>query len=164
MANTNYYKTHVEPHVREALEVKYRVPFHSRKLRLTTGGWHEFDAVSEDGSIVASIKSLSGKTAGGKRPAAKYSTCLAEMYYLSLVKADQRILVLTTPAWHEMFLTFIEGRRHPDVRIELVPLSAEIQAEVDKVRDIASGEVTISKPIGEKLRRSVSVKAAQRLV
>jgi hypothetical protein len=122
MANTNYYKSHVEPFVRTELERIHGVPFTSQHLTLTTGAKHEFDAVSVDRQIVASIKSLSGKTSGGKRPAAKYSTCLAELYFLSLVAAPKRILVLTTPDWHTMFVTYIEGRQHPGVEIELIKL------------------------------------------
>lgn len=142
MANTNYYKTHVEPYVRSELERIHGVRFVSKVLPLTTGGTHEFDAVAEDGSIVASIKSLSAKTARGRRPAAKYHNCLAELYFLSLVDAPKRILVLTTPEWHTMFAKYIEGRLSPGLGIQLVKLSSELQSEVDKIRDTASEEVS----------------------
>jgi hypothetical protein len=145
VANTNYYKSHVEPYVRTELERIYNVAFSSRILTLTTGGTHEFDAVAADNSIVASVKSLSGKTAGGKRPAAKYSTCLAELYFLSLVSAPKRILVLTTPDWHTMFTRYIEGRLVPGVEIQLLRLPTELQAEVDRVTALASGEVSFSR-------------------
>ncbi len=145
MANTNYYKTHVEPFVRLELERIHGVAFESKVLALTTGGAHEFDAVAIDGSIVASIKSLSGLTGGKKRPAAKYATCLAELYYLTLVEAPRRILVLTTPEWHTMFMRFIEGRRAPGLEIELVRLSSGLQDEVDRIRNIATTEVTTRK-------------------
>ncbi len=144
MANTNYYKTHVEPYVRAELERRHGVRFESKILRLTTGGTHEFDAVALDGSIVASIKSLSGKTASGKRPAAKYSTCLAELYFLSLVESPRRILVLTTPDWHTMFTKYIENRLAPGLEIELIHLPSEIQQEVDRVKGLASNEVSLS--------------------
>lgn len=142
MANTNYYKTDVEPFVRAKLERIYGVAFTSKTLTLTTGGTHEFDAVAVDGSIVASIKSLSAKTKSGNRPSAKYPNCVAEIYYLSLVQAPRRILVLTTPGWHTMFMKYIEGRLHPAVEIELLKLSPELQGEVDKIRDVASDEVS----------------------
>lgn len=145
MADTSIYKTHVEPYVRAELERRYGVKFESRVLTLSAGGTHEFDAVSVDGSIVASIKSHSGKTATGRRPAAKYQACVAEMYFLSLVDAPKRFLVLTTPDWHEMFVRYAEGRRHPDVEILLVALPGDVQAEVDKVRDLASIEVSVVK-------------------
>lgn len=142
MANTQYYKTHVEPYVRAELERRHRVKFASKVLTLTTGGSHEFDAVAEDGSIVASIKSLSAKTGGGNRPDAKYKNCLAELYFLSLVTASRRILVLTTPEWHTMFVRYIDGRLAHGLEIELVKLSSDLQLEVEKIKTLASEEVS----------------------
>lgn len=142
MANTSYYKTHVEPYVRGELQRLHGCMFTSQVLRLPTGGTHEFDAVSDDGSIVASIKSLSGKTSGGKRPAGKYASCLAELYFLTLVEAPRRMLVLTTPDLHTMFVRYMQGRLHPRLEIELIVVSPEIQAEIDRIKDVASGEVS----------------------
>lgn len=142
MADTTVYKTHVEPYVRRELERVHGVAFESRVLRLTSGGLHEFDAVSMDDAIVAGIKSLSGKTGGGNRPAAKYDACVAELYWLSLIDAPRRILVLTTPDWHTMFLRYIEGRLLPGLEVELLRLPPDMQAMVDAVRDVARGEVS----------------------
>jgi hypothetical protein len=68
--------------------------------------------------------------------------CLAELYFLSLVQAPKRMLVLTTPDWHTMFMRYIKGRLAPGLKVELIKLSPEVQAEVDKIRDVASGEVS----------------------
>jgi hypothetical protein len=51
-----------------ALEQQEGQPFSKRVLPLAPGGSHEFDAVSADGMIVASIKSAGGRTSGGKFP------------------------------------------------------------------------------------------------
>lgn len=142
MANTSYYKTHVEPYVRGELQRLHARTFSSQVLRLSPGGTHEFDAVAEDGSVIASIKSLSGNTSGGKRPAGKYAACLAELYFLTLVKAPRRMLVLTTPSLHTMFARYMQGRLHPGLEIELIVVPPEIQAEIDRIKDIASGEVS----------------------
>jgi len=142
MANTSYYKTHVEPFVRGELQRLHARHFSSEVIRLPTGGTHEFDAVADDRSIIASIKSLSGKTASGKMPAGKYASCLAELYFLMLTDAPRRMLVLTTPSLHTMFAKYMQGRLHPDLEIELIVVPPEIQAEIDRIRDIASGEVS----------------------
>ena len=71
MANTALMKTLVEPYVRLQLETEYGQPFSQQFLVLPSGGRHEFDAVSQDGNIVCSIKSNSGLTSGGKRPGAR---------------------------------------------------------------------------------------------
>ena len=87
MADTSYLKMVVEDYVRETLAKKFGSRFRSRVLTLQTGGHHEFDAVSEDGQIVAAIKSASGKTSGGKNPSGKVQGVEAELYYLTLVSA-----------------------------------------------------------------------------
>jgi len=95
------------------------VRLESKLLNVTTVGAHEFNAVAVDGSIIASIKSHSGKTTRGRRPAAKCHACLTELHSLSPAKAH-RILVLTTPERHTLFIRYIEVRRDPDTEIELL--------------------------------------------
>lgn len=52
------------------------------------------------------------------------------------------MLVLTTPAWHTMFERYIDGRLLPGLEIELIKLPEDLQSEVDKLRDVASDEVS----------------------
>ena len=60
MANTNFLKERVEPHVRQWLANKFGQPFHSEFLILSRvkdrAATHEFDAVSEDRKIICGIK------------------------------------------------------------------------------------------------------------
>lgn len=142
MANTRYLTFEVENYVREQLAQRHGQPFSKRFLKLSTGGTHEFDAVSKDGTIVVSVKAASGLTKSGKNPSAKIQGCIAELYYLSLVSAPTRQLLLTTPAFHKIFVKKIIGALAPGVSVELMPLSSEMQAEVDKVVAAASREVS----------------------
>lgn len=141
MANTMVMKRKVEDFVRAALCEEYGQPFETRFLRLTTGGRHEFDAVSADGTIVASIKASSGLTSGGRIPAGKIKDSIAELYYLTLVDAPVRILVLTTPAFHTLFTRAVEGALPGEIELRLIPLPPDLQKEVDAVVEIASREV-----------------------
>ena len=141
MANTRYLTTVVEQHVRVALAAQYGIPFSKRMLPLVSGGQHEFDAVAEDGSLVAAIKSASGRTAGGKNPSGKIKDCIAELYFLSLVDAPRRVLFLTTPSFHDVFLRAMRGKVAPGVEVEHLPLPPDVQAEVDAVQRTASAEV-----------------------
>lgn len=61
MADTVYLKRGVEQYVRGTLCEEYGVKFSSKILTLVTGGTHEFDAVSEDGTVVAAIKAAGGR-------------------------------------------------------------------------------------------------------
>ena len=132
----------MESYVRKELGHEYGVNFIPRTMTLTTGGTHEFDAVSEDGQIVAAIKSASGKTARGKNPSGKIKDSLAELYFLSLVQAGSRLLVLTNSEFHSILSRQLQARLAPGISLKLVPLPDEIQKEVERVQSLASREVS----------------------
>lgn len=142
MVNSRYLTTAVEDEVRHSLSELYQTSFHRRPLQLQTGGQHEFDAVSDSGKIVASIKSAAVAPAGGRHPSGGVVSCFAELYFLSLVRARRRLLVLTAPEFHELFLTIARGKVATGIVIVHVPLSAETQARVEAVQKAASDEVT----------------------
>lgn len=142
MANTRYLRETVEAWVRQRLEDEHCQRFSAEVLRLGPGGSHEFDAVSEDGSIVCSIKSNSGLTSGRKHPTGKVATCLNEVYFLTLVSAPTRKLILTNPSFYEIFRRTTTGQIAPGIQVVLVPLPPEIQAEVDRVTKEASDEMS----------------------
>lgn len=141
MADTTYLKYAVEEYVRGRLAEEYGVPFASRILTLSTGGTHEFDAVSEDGAVVTSIKAAGGKTSGGRLPSGKVKSAVAELYYLCLVPAPTRMLVLVSREFHEILSRCLEGRLAPGIALKLIELPEEMQSEVDRIRRVASLEV-----------------------
>jgi len=142
MANTSYLRKVVERYVRSQLQEEYGQPFASVVLPLTTGGTHEFDAVSEDGTIVVSIKSSSGLTATGRNPSGKIKDSIAELYFLSLVPAVERQLILTTPAFFDIFMKVMKNKIAPGISVRRIPLPVDIQLEVDKIVAGASAEVS----------------------
>jgi len=145
MANTELLKLEVEKFACAALREKYGVEFTKQRLQLITGGMHEFDAVSADRTIVTSIKSHSGLTSGGNIPAGKIHTAIAEVYFLSLVQAPKRQLILTTPEFFEILSRSLRGKIAPGVDIVLLPLSNELQTLVTEVQRKASLEMRPSK-------------------
>jgi len=142
MADTRFLTTIVEDFVRNRLAVDHGVSFTKRRLPLTVGGDHEFDAVSEDGTIVASIKATSGKTSGGRIPAGKFNNAIAELYFLAFVAANKKLLVVTNTEFHKLLLHKIGGSLPPNTTIEGVELPADIQTEVNRLLGIASTEVS----------------------
>jgi hypothetical protein len=141
MVNSRYLTTAVEDEVRHSLSELYQTSFHRRPLQLQTGGQHEFDAVSDNGKIVASIKTAA-VAAGGRHPSGRVVDCFAELYFLSVLRARRRLLVLTSPEFHELFLTIARGKLAPGIEIVHIPLSAQTQARVSAVQKAASDEVT----------------------
>lgn len=117
------------------------MPFESRVLTLVTGGTHEFDAVSADGTVVASIKSASGKTSSGQLPAGKIRAAEAELYYLTLIDAPTRLLVLTNKEFYEIMRKRLEGRLAHGIDLKFVPLPKDVQEHVAETQALASREV-----------------------
>lgn len=144
MADTTYLKRVVERTVRDALAKEFGTRFQPRVLALTTGGTHEFDAVSEDGRIVASIKAASGKTARGKNPSGKIKDSIAELYFLSLADAPIRMLVLTSPEFHAIMSRVLAGRLADGLSVKLVPLPQDVQERAEGIYRAASEEVSRS--------------------
>lgn len=142
MADTTYLKHVVEDAIRDQLAAKYGVPFRSRRVQLVTGGTHEFDAVSEDGSVVVGIKSSGGKTSGGKIPVGKLKAAIAELYYLSLVQAQTRILVLTDQSFYQILARRLKGAVAPGLDLHWMQLPAGIQDKVQQVQSLASMEMS----------------------
>ncbi|HEV7649657.1 MAG TPA: hypothetical protein VGP26_16045 [Actinophytocola sp.] len=139
MANTRYLTSAIEDEVRHRLSELYQNSFHRRRLQLQTGGEHEFDAVSDNGRIVASIKTAS--TAGGRHPSGRVVNCFAELYFLSLVRARRRLLVLTSPEFHELFRTVAQDKVAAGIEIVHFPLSVDVQARVSAVQRAAGEEI-----------------------
>ncbi len=71
MADTTALKKQIEPHVQAWLQTQFGMRFRRQTVPLTghgTAGEHQFAAVSKDGKIVASVKSLSGRITGKNLP------------------------------------------------------------------------------------------------
>jgi len=150
MADTTVFKE-VEDFIRQELERCY--PGHTfsekslplGKRRDGTPSFHRFDAVSEDNTIVASIKSHSWLTSSGKSPAGKIGQIYESLYFLSLVDAKTKLLVLTDRATYEGFLVKSDGKIAKDVEIKLCPLPPELGLRVKKVHQKASQEMSRDK-------------------
>jgi hypothetical protein len=141
MANTRYLTTVVETWVRSQLGERFGQPFQKQRLRLSTGREMEFDAVSADATVVAAIKTSSGLTSGGNFPSGKVNSCIADLWYLNLVDAPERLLVLTNPTFYEIFIGRMDGAIPNGIEVLSLQLPVEIQSEVDQVVASASSEM-----------------------
>ena len=148
MAETIEIKTKIEPFIRKELEKSY--PGHTfsekalplRRKRDGTYGVHKFDAVSEDNTIVASIKSHSWLTSGGNLPSGKIGQIFQSLYFLSLVNAGTKLLILTDREAYKGFLVVSEGKVADGIEIKFCPLPPELQLRVKKVHQKASQEMS----------------------
>ena len=148
MADTTYIKKVVEPWVRDWLSKRFTGHrFNSRKLPLSNitqdvPRIHEFDAVSEDGTIVTGIKGHSFKTSGGKLPSGKYHSLYQELYFLSLIKATIKFLIITNEDMYRDFKNKSKGKIADGIELMFCQLPESIQQQVRRVTDKASKEMT----------------------
>ena len=112
------------------------------KKRDGTNAQYKFDAVSDDHTIVANIKTTSWKTSGGNPPAGKEKGLYADLYFLSLVNADVKLLILTHEETYNEFRSASNGKVAKGVKIMFCPLPPELQALVYKVRSESSREMS----------------------
>ena len=148
MADTTKLKTIVEAFVRDELRKWYpghtfvdkHLPLH--KKRDGTFAYHKFDAVSEDTSIVANIKSSSWTTSAGKSPAGKVGGLFEDIYLLSLAEAKTKLLILTDKESYERFTKTSDGKLAEGVEIRLCVLPPKLQEWVRHIQQAASREMS----------------------
>src|SRR2546422_10975751 len=102
MADTRV-QLEVEDWVRQNwMPKQYGHLFRRERLRLDSGGVFDFDAVSADNATVATISTSAGSTASGKHPTGKLMKLRSDMFFLLLVDAKRRLVVLTEPNMYEL--------------------------------------------------------------
>jgi hypothetical protein len=120
----------------------YGVRFSRERLTLKSGGVFDFDAVSEDRSIVATISTSGAKTAGGKHAVGKILKLRSDMLFLILVEAQRRIIVLTEQDMCDQCEKEAQWGRVPkEIEFVCAPIPEELRTRLVAARLIASREL-----------------------
>lgn len=143
MADTRVQR-YVEKYVREKwMPLALRQRFSRKRVPLTSGGESEFDAVSDDDTIVATISTSGSLTAGGKLGVGKLVKIRSDMFFLLQAKASRRIVVLTEPDMHELCMKEQDDGRVPrEIEFVLAEIPETLRSQLVKARKAASDEVT----------------------
>lgn len=142
MADTTKIKTVIEPYVRDWLAKKFPGHvFEEKSVQLVTGGSYKFDAVAEDGSIIAAILSSRSLTRTGRENMGGVRKALAEISHLKLTPGSaRRIMVFTNHG----FCQLIEqrGKRLGVESIEMMVcvLPLHLDSLLKEILDRASQE------------------------
>jgi len=118
--------------------------FHRERLYLSSGGVFDFDAVSEDHKIIATISTSGAKTATGKHAVGKLLKIRSDMFFLLLVpNVQRRIVILAEGDMVELCRKEVEGGRVP-TSIEFVhaEIPEALATKLKSARMIASREVS----------------------
>ncbi len=127
--------------VRDELERLHGRAFLKTQVRLRTGGKRSFNAVSVDGTIVATVMNSSGLTSGGKKPVGKIRGAVAELYFLSLVDAPKRVLIITDPDFCAIVTNELAGAVANGLEIQNIALPDSLKVRVSAVTGAASAEM-----------------------
>jgi len=141
MANTNALKE-IEQYVRNWCSNKYGTRFedYEKEVRLVTGGIHRFDVVAKDGSIIAGIKT-SALRENGRVGAGVIKSTFTELYFLSLVKADKRLMVLTDKEYCAYFQKISNGKVADGIEIIYCSLPKEVEGNISIVHNNCRKEI-----------------------
>ena len=119
--------------------------FYRERIRLTSGGMFDFDAVSSDGKVVATISTSGARTASGKYAVGKMMKIRSDMYFLLLAEAQRRLVVLTEEDMYEQCVKEkTAGRVPPNIEFFHVQLPEELNKRLQDSRRKASQEVSPS--------------------
>jgi hypothetical protein len=109
-------------------------------LQLPSGGFHRFDVVSEDRSLVAGVKTSRIRARSGVG-AGVIKSLYTEILFLHLVDAQTKLLVLTDANLFQYFERVSNGKLPPDVHLVHFPLPDSIAVRLGSVHEAASIEI-----------------------
>jgi hypothetical protein len=126
---------------------QFHEPFYRMRLRLSTGGFFDFDAVSENKTIAACISTSAAKTSAGKPGMGKLFKLRSDMLFLHLVDGlTRRVMILTDQTMHLACLKEVNGGRVPaGIEFLFATIPEELKARLIEARAAASKEVTRNK-------------------
>lgn len=139
----------VEAWVRQVwLAERYNQPFSVRRLQLSPGGYFEFDAVSADGKMVATISTSSARTAGGKRATGAVMKHRSDMLFLLMSGAKHPLLVLTDLTMYNFWQAERKRGRVPDsVEVVYAEIPEELASRLRQARARSSAEMRPEPPL-----------------
>ena len=79
---------------REWMPAVFGQPFYRERVQLTSGGVFDFDAVSSDKTIIASISTSGSRTASGKYATGKMMKLRSDILFLLMTNAVRRLVIL----------------------------------------------------------------------
>jgi hypothetical protein len=133
-----------EKWIRESwLPIKFGQAFTKQRLRLTSGGFFEFDAVSADGKMAVAISTCGGVTAGGNKATSKLHKIRADALFLIMADVERKVLAFSCPKMHALCEVELRSGRLPgSLEMLLAELPANLETALVAARLVAAREVT----------------------
>ena len=142
MADTRV-QVEVEDWVRENwMRERLGASFSRERVRLSSGGVFDFDAVSANRDIVAVISTSGARTSGGNLAIGKLHKIRSDILFLTLVEARRKLVVLTEKDMFDQCKKEREAGRVPqDIEFFCAELPSDLRASLVTARERSSREV-----------------------
>lgn len=125
------------------MQQRFGQRFHRDRVRLTSGGFFDFDAVSADGATIGTISTSGAKTSGGKHAVGKLMKLRSDMLFLLLASPKRSLMILTERDMYELCEKEKEGGRVPrNIEFYHAPLPPDLAAKLKVARQVSSDEVS----------------------
>jgi hypothetical protein len=135
---------------RNWMPTHFGMKFGRERLRLQSGGVFDFDAVSDDRSIVATISTSGSKTSGGNGAVGKILKLRSDILFLTMTEAKRRIVVLTEKdMFDQCEKEFASGRVPREIEFICAPIPDELRTRLVAARLKASGESSTNRVEGD---------------
>jgi|SRR6185437_4789308 hypothetical protein len=126
---------------RNWMPTQYGMKFSRERLTLRSGGVFDFDAVSADHSIVATISTSGSKTSSGNHGSGKILKLRSDMLFLTMVNARLRIIILTEQDMCDQCEKEAAGGRvPPEITFICAVIPDDLRKRLIAARTKASGE------------------------
>lgn len=142
MADTTKIKTLIEPYIRNWLSKQFAGhDFEERAVQCVSGKSHRFDAVADDGSIVAAILCSRATTRTGRENTGGVRKALNDIGYLKEIPANvQKVLVFTDDNFCQLIRRRASRLGLPPIQVMVCKLAPRLEAELKEIIDRASLE------------------------
>jgi len=142
MVDTTKIKTMIEPYVRAWLSKQFAgYNFEERGVQLASGKSHKFDAVADDGSIVAAVLCSRAATRTGRENTGGVRKALNDIGYLKEIPVNvQKVLVFTDDDFCQLIRRRASRLGTEPIRMMVCKLPPRLEAELKEVIKEASLE------------------------
>ena len=142
MADTTKIKTIIEPHARNWLSDQFPGHvFEEKPVQLASGGRHKFDAVTEDGSIVAAILCNKARTRTNRENTGGVRKALTDLSYLQALPAGvQKVMVFTDDSFCNLIHRRASGLLMEPVQMLICTLPPHLETLLGEILYEASHE------------------------
>ena len=115
----------------------------SRTCSINLRGVFDFDAVSADQTIIASISTSGSRTAPGKHATGKMMKLRSDILYILMTNAARRLVILCETDMYERCKREVGAGRLPkEIEFFHAPLPDALAVRLFAARQIASNEVS----------------------